>query len=81
MTQEQKTAQLSPIPTGGRKSKKASKERKRDLKKAMKAAQGMKKTISAMQVYNKTWSEDEHSKFLEALKIYGKNYEMITAHV
>ena len=49
-TQEQKTAQLSPIPTGGRKSEKALKERKRDLKRAMKATQGMKQTISVTEV-------------------------------
>mmetsp|Transcript_14998 Transcript_14998/g.18948 ORF Transcript_14998/g.18948 Transcript_14998/m.18948 type:complete len:123 (-) Transcript_14998:2879-3247(-) len=43
-----------------------------------------KKNVTAAQALGKTtgrWTEEEHQRFNEAIRIYGKNWKKVTQHV
>ena len=54
------------------------KQRKRE-KKAQRKSEGLREK----RVYTKTtpWTDDEHNRFIEAVRLFGKNWAAITKHV
>ena len=60
--------------------------RLRDLKAKAKSEQSVNSETSAMIEHkcrrgDRYWSDDEHERFLEAIRLHGKNWSEITRHI
>ena len=60
--------------------------RRRDLKSKAKSEQGIDSSASVMIEHKcrrgeRYWSDEEHERFLDAIRLYGKNWGEITRHV
>ena len=62
----------------------ASKPRKREIKAQLKSKaskSSKEKSTATLKKKGGIWTDDEHKKFIEAVRIYGKNWSKITEYI